>query len=106
MTDTIKKLAPAERIAQWLYLDAKLFPTAVKIAQGSDYAYGDMELAEWVDNLLYDTGSNAVDLLWVISYGASVAAAEHLRASFPTEVSFAAVKWGEVRTALLAYKES
>lgn len=105
MTDTIKQLAPAERIAQWLYLDPKLSPTAVKIATGSDYAYGDNELAVWVSDLLYDKGPSGTDFLWVGYYGASVAAADHLRTHM-RQSTFDAIEWAKVRTALLAYKEA
>jgi hypothetical protein len=102
MPKPVKKPKPADLIAQWLYLDPKLFPVARKIASGSDYAYGDAELSEWVYNLMYDTGSNAVDLLWIRSYNASVSAATHVRSQFPTDDAFLAVDWAAVRTALLS----
>jgi hypothetical protein len=99
------KLTPAQRIAQWLYLDPKLSPTAYKIANGDDYSYGDDELAAWVDTLLYDGGPGKIDFLWVGHYNASVSAAANLR-DHMRRSTFDTIEWAAVRTALLAYKES
>lgn len=97
---TAKRLTPAEHIASWLYLDPKLGPIARKIAQGNDYAYGDNELAEFVDLLLYDKGANDTDFLWVIQYGASVAAADNIRTHI-RQSTVDALDWSAVRTRLL-----